>query len=346
MDIKRCPGGAADAPSRADGLSRAATAVILPFPESRCRSCRIRVSWRRSLCRRCAAWLRARGGTMTPGRVPLDFPALARPVAIALLGEPNPRMSTAAELRYGRKGSLQVTIAGRWAGRWCDHESGETGGVLDLVARERGGDRAAAARWLDAEGFTDPLRRPERRFGERASGVTAVPWWQVQGRDNGAWSPLVKPRGGIAPVDCGNRPDRLPAPSPRPTSNRAVSGTWPAPRRCASIRPSRIRPCRAGSRRWWQASRTRPATSWGFSGATSTDLARRRSTRCAPVSGVSRAVRCAFSSRPDDALLLGEGIEIDRGGRAGARLARRRMGNARDFGTARRCAPGSRCAAW
>ena len=64
MDIKRCPGGAADAPSRADGLSRAATAVILPFPESRCRSCRIRVSWRRSLCRRCAAWLRARGGIL------------------------------------------------------------------------------------------------------------------------------------------------------------------------------------------------------------------------------------------------------------------------------------------
>ena len=94
---------------------------------------------------------------MTPGRVPLDFPALARPVALALLGDPNPRMSTAAELRYGNRGSLQVTIAGEWAGRWCDHESGETGGVLDLVARERGGDRAAAARWLDAEGFTDPV---------------------------------------------------------------------------------------------------------------------------------------------------------------------------------------------
>jgi len=48
---------------------------------------------------------------MIPGRVPLDFPALARPAALALLGDPNPRMSTTAELRYGRKGSLQVTIA-------------------------------------------------------------------------------------------------------------------------------------------------------------------------------------------------------------------------------------------
>ena len=109
---------------------------------------------------------------MTPGRVPLDFPALARPVALALLGDPNPGLSTARELRYGRRGSLQVTIAGDWAGRWCDHESGETGGVLDLVARVQGGDRATAARWLDAEGFTDPRRRPERR-GERGPGVTA-----------------------------------------------------------------------------------------------------------------------------------------------------------------------------
>ena len=95
---------------------------------------------------------------MTPGRVPLDFPALADPVALALLGDPNSRMSTAAELRYGRKGSLAVRLE---SGQWFDHESGAGGGVLDLVARVRGGDRAAAARWLDDAGFIDPLRRPE-----------------------------------------------------------------------------------------------------------------------------------------------------------------------------------------
>ena len=99
----------------------------------------------------------------------LDFTALARPVALALLGDPNPRMSTARELRYGRKGSLTVRLD---SGQWFDHESGDGGGVLDLVARERGGDRAAAARWIDAEGFTDPLRRPERR-GKHGPGVTA-----------------------------------------------------------------------------------------------------------------------------------------------------------------------------
>ena len=111
----------------------------------------------------------SRGGPMTPGRVPLDFASLAAPVARALLGEPNPRMSTARELRYGRKGSLAVRLD---SGQWFDHESGAGGGVLDLVARVRGGDRAAAARWLGKEGFTDPIRRPERR-GERCPGMTA-----------------------------------------------------------------------------------------------------------------------------------------------------------------------------
>ena len=106
---------------------------------------------------------------MPLGRVPLDFPALARPVALALLGDPNPRMSTAAELRYGRKGSLAVRLD---SGQWFDHEAGAGGGLLDLVARVRGGDRTAAARWLDSEGFTDPRRRPVCHR-ERGSGVMA-----------------------------------------------------------------------------------------------------------------------------------------------------------------------------
>ena len=114
----------------------------------------------------------------------LDFASLAGPVARALLGDPNPRMSTARELRYRRKGSLAVRLD---TGQWFDHESGAGGGVLDLVARVRGGDRAAAARWLDAEGFTDPVRaresgserHPARRCDGAGEGQTAAhgrPW--------------------------------------------------------------------------------------------------------------------------------------------------------------------------
>ena len=121
---------------------------------------------------------------MTPGRVPLDFAALARPVALALLGEPNPRMSTGAELRYGEHGRLKVTIAGERAGQWYDFRDGRGGGVLDLVihAGEASG-RTAAARWLESQGFADPVRAREsvsehhpatRRDGGAGEGRTAA----------------------------------------------------------------------------------------------------------------------------------------------------------------------------
>ena len=109
---------------------------------------------------------------MTPGRAPIDFPSLAGPVARALLGDPNPKLSTAAELRYGEHGRLSVRLSGERAGQWYDFAAGRGGGVLDLVARVRGGDRAAAVRWLDSKGSTDPLRRPGRR-GEGGPAVTA-----------------------------------------------------------------------------------------------------------------------------------------------------------------------------
>ena len=41
----------------------------------------------------------------------------------------------------------------RRAGRWHDFETCDGGGVIDLVARENGGDEAAAAYWLRHSGF-------------------------------------------------------------------------------------------------------------------------------------------------------------------------------------------------
>ena len=95
-------------------------------------------------------------------RVPLDFPSLAGPVARALLGDPNPKLSTAAELRYGEHGRLSVRLAGERAGQWFDFRDGRGGGVLDLVIHEhQASDRTGAVRWLEAEGFTDPARARE-----------------------------------------------------------------------------------------------------------------------------------------------------------------------------------------
>ena len=89
----------------------------------------------------------------------IDWPALMEPVALTLLGEPNPRMSTAAELRYGRKGSLAVRLD---SGQWFDHGAGAGGGVLDLVIHAgEAFDRPGAAKWIEDANLD--VRRPESR---------------------------------------------------------------------------------------------------------------------------------------------------------------------------------------
>ena len=96
-------------------------------------------------------------------------------VASALLGEPNLRLSrpSAGELRYGNRGSLVVhVLPHQRAGRWHDFETGDGGGVIDLVARENGGDEAAATDWLRQSGFlpnspASPVSRPSQPSSRR-----------------------------------------------------------------------------------------------------------------------------------------------------------------------------------
>ena len=86
----------------------------------------------------------------------IDFAALMPDVARVLLGEPNRRLSTARELRYGRHGSLAVHVGGEYAGTWRDHEADAGGGVLALVAREAGArDPREAIAWLREAGLLD-----------------------------------------------------------------------------------------------------------------------------------------------------------------------------------------------
>ena len=91
-----------------------------------------------------------------------DWAAVMGDVAIALLGEPNAALSSERELRYGRRGSLAVHIAGPYAGWFRDHEAGESGGVLDLVQRECGGNQCEAWAWLCAQGFLSGQSVPAR----------------------------------------------------------------------------------------------------------------------------------------------------------------------------------------
>ena len=64
--------------------------------------------------------------------------ARAAEVAVYCCRDPNRAMSTPRELRFGRKGSLSVEIAGDRAGVWFDHETGEGGDLLALIQHVTG----------------------------------------------------------------------------------------------------------------------------------------------------------------------------------------------------------------
>ena len=96
---------------------------------------------------------------MNAARVPIDFAVLMRPVAEALLGEPNARLSTAREWRYRTHGSLVVHVDGEYSGTFRDHEADAGGGVLALVVRERGGTKREALAWLRDAGLLDGAGR-------------------------------------------------------------------------------------------------------------------------------------------------------------------------------------------
>lgn len=113
-------------------------------------------------------------------RAPLDFSADAvRRIAISLFGQPNKRLSTATEMRFGRQGSVSVKPE---RGVFRDHEAGQGGGVLDMLVHAGAAlDRVEAAQLLRAEGALPQretaTQRAEREFAEakaRAERVTAA----------------------------------------------------------------------------------------------------------------------------------------------------------------------------
>ena len=106
-------------------------------------------------------------------------------LARRLYGEPNRALSTARELRFGRKGSLAVVPE---RGVWRDHEAGVGGGMLDLVVHAGAArTRAEAARLLQGEGTLLPgegcapqsahaREAQAAREAERKRGVAAALW--------------------------------------------------------------------------------------------------------------------------------------------------------------------------
>jgi predicted P-loop ATPase len=83
------------------------------------------------------------------------------PVARAILGEPSGENKDKRELRFGTRGSLSVSLA---KGTWHDHETGDGGGVLDLVRIRKGLDKEGAIAWLQDGGY---LPKSDRTPGSR-----------------------------------------------------------------------------------------------------------------------------------------------------------------------------------
>ena len=78
------------------------------------------------------------------------FVSIAGQVARLLLGPENKSLSSKTELRFGKNGSIAVDLA---KGTWYDFSEEKGGGVLDLVAREKGFEGKDAIEWLKAQGF-------------------------------------------------------------------------------------------------------------------------------------------------------------------------------------------------
>jgi putative DNA primase/helicase len=112
----------------------------------------------------------------------------AREIALALLGKPNFALSSRAEWRWGRKGSLALVIAGPKQGVWFDHQAGQGNDLLALIQRERGCDFGTAVnfalhfigRAAVAPAPAEPTKAEDRRRPElvRAGANRAVRIWR------------------------------------------------------------------------------------------------------------------------------------------------------------------------
>ena len=90
-----------------------------------------------------------------------DFSMHMEAVAKLVLGEPNGKLSSRGELRFGSHGSVSVDLA---KGTWFDHEAGDGGGVIKLIEMRLGLRNGAAADWMREQGFD----LPERTRGDDA----------------------------------------------------------------------------------------------------------------------------------------------------------------------------------
>jgi putative DNA primase/helicase len=111
------------------------------------------------------------------GHVVRELELQLEEVAVALLGEPSRR--SCREFRWGQHGSLWLCCTGKKRGRWYDHERGQGGDLLDLIARERDVSlKDAITIASDVFGGAKPpnvrRRRPSKRLDNGTAQRTAM----------------------------------------------------------------------------------------------------------------------------------------------------------------------------
>lgn len=110
-----------------------------------------------------------------------EIAGLIEPVARHFWAEPNRTLSSKKALRWGANGGRSVDLQkGVWFDHTNEHQTINSGGVLDLIMREGGAtSHAEAMAWLEQHGFkqADPARpsRPARVNGDHPQDE-APPW--------------------------------------------------------------------------------------------------------------------------------------------------------------------------
>jgi putative DNA primase/helicase len=67
-----------------------------------------------------------------------ELRGMAEQIVQSFLGEPNRSLSTTHQLRWGRKGSFALNVAGDKAGLWYDHENEIGGDIIEFIMQQRG----------------------------------------------------------------------------------------------------------------------------------------------------------------------------------------------------------------
>lgn len=96
----------------------------------------------------------------------VEFAGLIEPVARTLWGEPNDKLSNGREMRFGNHGARLIRLdKGTWADNEEAHPDINSGGVVDLIRRETGCDKAGAFQWLIDQGLADDDRQKSKGSG-------------------------------------------------------------------------------------------------------------------------------------------------------------------------------------